>query len=142
MKTKTTQTITIITPKPWQGSIIVPAGRYYLGDPCYVIRDNDWIPLLENCNYFIDQPVGYIGGYEIVAFSTKHGDGVYFDKGGRKYGVDAGLIGLVPVAYGGREHQNREVEFESPTLCWNDDGVLHFGRITINTNLVSEDEDE
>jgi len=121
--------------------VTIPAGRYYLGDPCYVIRDDDWIPLLENCDYFRN-PVGEVGGYQILAFGTKHGDGVYFDKGGRKYGVDAGLIGLVPVAYGGREHQNREVEFESPTLCWNDDGVLHFGRITINTNLVSEDEDE
>ena len=113
--------------------VTIPAGRYYLGDPCYVIRDDDWIPLLENCDYFRN-PVGKVGGYDILAFSTKHGDGTYSDKRGNKYDVDAGLIGLVPVAYGGREHENREVKFESPTLCWNDDGVLHFGGITINTD--------
>ena len=133
MKTKTTQTI--ITPKPWQGSIIVPAGRYYLGDPCYVIRDNDWIPLLENCNYFIDHPVGKVGGYDIVAFSTKHGDGTFYDQHKNEYGVDAGLIGLVPVAYGGQpDHGNREIEFKSLTLCTNDDGVFDFGGIKINTD--------
>jgi len=123
--------------------VTIPAGRYYLGDPCYVIRDEDWHPLLENCNYFIDRPVGEVGGYQILAFSTKHGDGTFHDQHKNEYDVDAGVIGLVPVAYGGREHDNREVEFKSPTLCWNDDGVLHFGSIKINTDdsgWDSEDE--
>jgi hypothetical protein len=114
--------------------VTIPAGRYYLGDPCYVIRDEDWIPLLENCNYFIDRPVGEVGGYQILAFSTKHGDGTFHDQQKNEYDVDAGVIGLVPVAYGGKEHDSREVEFKSPTLCWNDDGVLHFGSIIINTD--------
>ena len=114
--------------------VTIPAGRYYLGDPCYVIRDKDWMPLLENCDYFRN-PVGKVGGHEILAFGTKHGDGSFVDQHKNEYGVDAGLIGLVPVAYGGKhDHGNREVEFKFPTLCWNDDGVLHFGGITINTD--------
>lgn len=113
--------------------VTIPAGRYYLGDPCYVIRDDDWMPLLENSDYFRN-PVGKVGGHDILAFSTKHGDGTFYDQHKNEYDVDAGLIGLVPVAYGGKQHENREVEFKSQTLCWSDDGVLHFGGITINTD--------
>ncbi len=91
----------------------IPAGEYWLSDPCYTIKDEDWIPWLEACNYTEeDNLVGVIPGtdFHAVGFRTAWGDGVYplQQKVDWKYweevaelGVDAGLIGFVPCEYGG-----------------------------------------
>jgi hypothetical protein len=94
----------------------IPAGDYFLGDPCYTIRDEDWVPWLEACNYKEeDNLVGKIPGtnFSAVGFRTAWGDGVYplqhakrgsYADGWVDYaelGVDAGLIGFVPCEYGG-----------------------------------------
>lgn len=122
--------------------VIVPAGKYILGDPCYYIQDDDWSPLLESCDYF-NQPIGQIGGFNVLAFGTKYGDGSYLDQHKNEYGVDAGIIGLVPLAYEGKpDHGNQEIEFKHDSECWDDNGVLHFGSIVINTAGGDEDEDE
>ena len=90
----------------------IPAGEYWLSDPCYVIKDEDWIPWLEACNYReSDNLVGVIPGtdFSAVGFRTAWGDGVYPFQKEKGYswedvaelGVDAGLIGFVPCEYGG-----------------------------------------
>ena len=90
----------------------IPAGEYWLGDPCYTIKDEDWIPWLEACNYTEeDNLVGVIPGtdFSAVGFRTAWGDGVYPLQKEEGYhwddvfalGVDAGLIGFVPCEYGG-----------------------------------------
>ena len=75
-------------------TVYVPAGKYVIGDPCYTVPDADWHKLLESCDYF-NRPIGISGGFEVLAFPTKYGDGVYRDQVGRKYPVDAGLIGCI-----------------------------------------------
>ena len=90
----------------------IPAGEYWLSDPCYTIKDEDWIPWLEACNYTEeDNLVGVIPGtdFSAVGFRTAWGDGVYPLQKEEGYhwddvfalGVDAGLIGFVPCEYGG-----------------------------------------
>ena len=94
----------------------IPAGDYWLSDPCYIIKDEDWIPWLEACNYTEeDNLVGKIPGtdFSAVGFRTAWGDGVYplqtvdYKAWGSPWkdifalGVDAGLIGFVPCEYGG-----------------------------------------
>lgn len=71
-----------------------PAGKYYIGDLCYVIGGEDY-----------DNTVGdgadgfYTNGKHVIGyFGTAYGDGFYEDTHGRKYGVDAGIIGIAPVA--------------------------------------------
>ena len=92
----------------------IPAGEYWLSDPCYTIKDEDWIPWLEACNYTEeDNLVGVIPGtdFSAVGFRTAWGDGVYPLQKEEGYhwddvfalGVDAGLIGFVPCEYGGEE---------------------------------------
>jgi len=86
--------------------VTLDAGEYWLGDPCYCIKDEDWMPWLEECEYETETNlVGAIPGteHEAVGFATSFGDGVYpFTIDGEEefeLGVDAGMIGFVPVEY-------------------------------------------
>ena len=125
-------------------TVLVPAGKYVLGDPCYVVPNDDWSTLLESCNYFRSS-IGSSGGFEVLGFSTMWGDGCYFDNKGRVYPVDAGLIGLVPLEYANKEEFDEDtviVEFTKPTKCTrHEGGNLVFGDIVINTNPSDDDEE-
>ena len=86
--------------------VTLDAGDYWLGDPCYVIRDEDWMPWLEATDYETETNlVGEIPGseHEAVGFATSYGDGVYpftiNDEQVEELAVDAGMIGFVPVEY-------------------------------------------
>ena len=86
--------------------VTLDAGDYWLGDPCYVIRDEDWMPWLEATGYQTETNlVGNIPGtdHSAVGFQTAFGDGIYpYTVNGKEVfelGVDAGLIGFVPVEY-------------------------------------------
>ena len=60
-------------------TVYVPAGKYVIGDPCYTVPNDDWETLLQSCDYF-NRPVGISGGFEVLAFPTQYGDGVYRDQ--------------------------------------------------------------
>jgi hypothetical protein len=142
--------------------VAVPAGTYWLGDPCYSVKEEDWIPWLEAADYTNSQDVlcaqtpGADGAW-VLGLGTAYGDGVYVDQYDNEYGVDAGLIGLVPVWYNpttnytldengineyGASGIARQITFAVRTQCWNDNGVLHFGDIVINTRDDADDDDE
>jgi len=135
--------------------VTVQAGEYYLGDPCYTVPDHLWHKLLDSANYFeANTPIGTVEGHEVLAFSTKYGDGTYRDQQGVKYPVDAGLIGLVPVELvektegdaAKKSGCSRIIKFDRAVTCYSDDGVLHFGDYVIDTrgsddNLFDDDEE-
>jgi len=119
-------------------TVYVPAGTYVLGDPCYVVPNDDWEKLLQSCDYF-KRPVGISGGFEVLAFHTKYGDGVYRDQNGREFPVDAGLIGLVPVEYAQIDecslYPTHTITFDKLTACTQkENGTLIFGDVKIKTN--------
>lgn len=119
--------------------VVVPAGKYLLGDPHYIVSGATWTALLESSSHFAS-PIGVTpDGAEVVAFSTAHGDGVYADDQGHRYPVKSGLIGLYPspACFLPNERADRllhVVHFSEPTSCSRDRGILHFGPITINTD--------
>jgi hypothetical protein len=83
-------------------SYIVPAGKYWLGDPCYIIKDQDWLHFCNEHSFNeteFNSCVALSDGTPVLAFSTYYGDGCYSDQHGNSYPVDAGLIGLVPWEY-------------------------------------------
>jgi hypothetical protein len=133
-------------------SFIAPAGRYYIGDPCYSIADNHWGQWLTNAGLDNEDDTNMLTGtivdsFDAYAFNTAHGDGTYLDQNGREYDVDAGLIGLVPLSY--LEANNVEIEkdwtfvtFDRPTECISFSGILCFGNITIRTDYDEEEEEE
>jgi len=129
--------------------IRMPAGRYYLGDPCYSVPKDRWMEWLEAADYENNREVliAELDGHKILGLNTHHGDGVYEDQDGNIYGVDSGLIGLVPVEiaenrYGGRDGCGRIVEFSEMFKCHRSEtGVLKFGHIVINTDYEDGDEE-
>jgi hypothetical protein len=136
--------------------ITLPAGEYFMSDPCYVLGSNDkkadpsnplydpkWWAVLDAIENEDDG--SYNGAYTkdgltAVIFSTDHGDGVYYDNYRRRYGVDAGMIGIIPVAMATRTDYLGQVgdmfqraKFAQPFTCSSNDGVLRFGTIRIDT---------
>ena len=118
----------------------VPAGSYYLGDPCYAVPDEHWDALLKSCDYFNDTPIGEVAGYKVLAFNTAYGDGCYRDQFGNEFGVAAGMIGLVPLGLFNEQaffdeycHSAVVVKFNHPTICTTDGETLQFGKHVIRT---------
>jgi len=125
----------------------IPAGEYWLGDPCYTVPDDMWMPWLEAADYKNqgDVLVAQVPGtsFHVLGFGTKWGDGVYQGTDGENYGVDAGLIGLVPVGLFPETTSSlsTKIVFEGPRKAvWRDNGLLSFGDVDIETNPSYEDE--
>lgn len=114
----------------------LPAGKYYIGDPCYVVgtkKHEDWLDILHRTNYF-DGEVYELGGRKVWAHGTAHGDGCYDDNIGNSYGVDAGLIGAIPIEL--VEVDMKEAQrlgnihdFEEDFECACNSGRFNFGNL-------------
>lgn len=145
-------------------TLILPAGSYYVGDPCYVISDDAWD---EACDRFDHNEMSVnamaimlSNGQALFPMNTMYGDGEYMDQFGNSYPVDAGMIGLVPLIEGtveasGKDEfkvlvEGRETPFKPGVIHTFDrdfevtieDGLMMIGNIRINTEDEDEDEDE
>jgi len=141
--------------------MMMPAGKYYCGDLCYVMHD-EWD---EVCGLFFEgredhgcnQGVFQLkDGRKFASFNTKWVDGGYRDQYGRSYSVDAGLIGCIAIkdtdldsgdnfTRGGQIIEfERDFEVHGGTGLsrseW--DGVIKIGHIEINTNGDDNYEEE
>lgn len=71
----------------------MPAGIYYIGDPCYVFDKATW-------KAYCDVGPGIVHTFldhKCLSFYTKHGDGKYYDNEGFEYFVDSGTLGMIPI---------------------------------------------
>lgn len=107
------------------GSISSARG-FYVGDICYALNDRIydelWGDELEYKDGVHTVPDDSLlpgsAGFSFAVSSTAYGDGVYRDQKGRKYCVDAGVIGAIPLelvdpeknTYGGHV-------FKNPGIC-------------------------
>ena len=120
----------------------MPAGRYYIGDLCYVMHP-EWN---EVCEMFFPPdapPRGVEGefslkdGRRFASFATAYGDGTYRSNIGTDHSVDAGIIGCIRVedirddAYDDIERLGAIVEFDQPFEVDSDAGLLKFGHVQI-----------
>ena len=132
--------------------MIMPAGRYYIGDLCYVMHD-EWD---EACGMFF--PTNQSGrgvegefqlrdGRHFASFGTAYGDGEYYNNMGTSHCVDSGSIGCIRVAdirddtYGNIESLGSIVEFKEPFEVEKvGRGLLRFGHVEIETDPVYDEE--
>ncbi len=127
---------------------IMPAGRYYVGDLCYVMHPQ-WDEFchksfsISSSRDDSDGRVTLDNGVITASFSTMYGDGTYTDQMDHEYPVDAGLIGCIKVDDISDEEADLSlgniIEFESDFACSYDEGVITFGHISINTGYSDED---
>ena len=125
---------------------IMPAGRYFVGDLCYVIS-SQWDDFCSKSISPNKDPNNHIitlnTGVPVAFIHTMYGDGIYSDQFDNSYSVDAGLIGCIKVDDIIDPEANTDlgaiVEFDQAFECFSYNGVLHFGHISIDTD---EDEDE
>lgn len=129
----------------------MPAGKYYIGDLCYVLHD-EWDEVCElmfENEHKCDGEFTLKDGRRFATYSTKYGDGGYYDNYGRVYSVDAGLIGCVLVDDIDLTNESNNVDggnivefsdaFETSggRLTSNDwDGIIKIGHVEVNTDPV------
>lgn len=117
------------------------AGKYYIGDPCYVIKDDTlWQKFcndLEKTNYGSKKPL-FINGIKVFSKSTHHGDGIYFDQFKKKYLVDSGMIGCVPVELV-QNKRYKTVLFEKDFEAYEKDGIFYIEKYIIDTTTCYYD---
>lgn len=122
--------------------VIMPAGTYYIGDPCYYVPRSLWSTLLENCSYFEDA-VGEINGHKVLGLFTEFGDGRYKGSDGRLYDVDSGTIGLTPAALVEKKNRVKKylITFSKDVVCTRKGGLITIGNIKIQTGYEKEEND-
>lgn len=135
----------------------MPAGKYYVGDLCYVMHPewDEFCGITIKGNQCLEGEFNLKDGRRFAAFNTMWGDGEYKDQYGNSYSVDAGLIGCIRLedirdeTYGDIEDLGNIVEFHSDFVVrggrtemgrdW--DGVIQFGHIRIETNPEYEEDE-
>jgi hypothetical protein len=113
----------------------IPAGTYFVGDPGYAFDDHGvWMELLKSADFESrDLLEASARGRSFVASGTAYGDGEYEDREGRRYPVDAGLIGVVP-ARGKTPWGMHRIEFPDEFTVSYEDGTIYIGTIAIETD--------
>jgi hypothetical protein len=136
----------------------MPAGVYYVGDPCYVLSERfgySWDDVLKKTDYFESSWSGVYeyDGVKMFVSSTAYGDGTYRDSEGRSYDVDAGLLCCILLDTLTEEAQdgahridgvNGNIvefprDFEPEEVDKN--GTIDFGPFTIDTGDEQEEDD-
>ena len=126
--------------------MVMKSGKYYLGDPCYVLH-NEWD---EVCGKLFSHPdydslYSKVGmeftlnnGVSFAMSGTYHGDGSYRNDFNNEYlDVDAGLIGVVPID--GIDTTNDRNDITLGTVIdIPQDFILMYHEGTISINLIGQ----
>ncbi len=136
---------------------MMPAGKYYVGDLCYVMDDKEWNQVCKVTivgNKCLEGEFNLADGRRFAMYGTAWGDGCYLDQFGKEYCVDSGTIGCILLSdvqaekYDDIERLGAIVTFNndfetSGCLRGRDsDGNITFGHIRIDTDPEYEDEYE
>lgn len=122
--------------------VTLPAGKYFIGDPCYVISDENWEKL--GASGFPDGENNVLDASMFMA-GTAYGDGEYTDGKYCRYPVDSGTLGAVPSSLIGKIEGRKlgfygdypnglEIEYDGHGFT--------FGEIHIETEDEDDDEEE
>jgi hypothetical protein len=128
----------------------MPAGRYYIGDLCYVMHP-EWS---EACALFFPSNTDSRGvngefvlkdGRRFANFDTMFGDGTYSSNMDTVHSVDSGSIGCIRMedirdtTYSDIESLGAIVEFTEPFETEKiGPGLIKFGHVEIETDDIHE----
>lgn len=124
--------------------INAPAGKYYIGDLCYVLSNDVYDKVFGGAGYESGLYTGPDNQFFLVD-GTAYGDGAYRSSDGKEFGVDAGIIGICPVSLMAKDDGGGHIyEFEEPVKCVFKNGIFTFtsGYTSITINTVGTDDDD
>ncbi len=130
---------------------MLDAGKYYIGDLCYVLGDKngfDWIDTLKSTGYLSSETGMFeLKGVKFFSSRTNYGDGYFKDGEGRGYGVDAGIIGCFPVDAledGDGLMFGHVVSFKEGFKCTpcDSEGVIQMGNVLVRTGDIEWEHDD
>ena len=132
--------------------MMMPAGTYYVGDLCYVMR-NEWNEVCDLCfpdesNNSVEGILQLEDGRKFAIFNTEYGDGTYASNDYKSFSVDAGSIGCI-LRSDITDPDNLNIEglghyitYDEDFEVYNNNGTITFGKLEIYTADFDEDEDE
>lgn len=118
---------------------MMPAGKYYIGDLCYVMHPqwDEFCKITLKNGEVNDGEFSMSSGVRVASYSTYDGDGCYLDQKKREYSVDAGLIGCIRVGDindpTSQIDGGQIIDFTEPFETSEDNGIISFGDIHIDT---------
>jgi hypothetical protein len=128
----------------------MPAGKYYIGDLCYVLNQpgewDEFCKLTITAAKCLDGEFILPDGRRFATYGTAYGDGQYPDNQGNSYGVDAGLIGCIlmsdipSVSEQEAADCGAVVNFSHDFETGSHEGVIRFGWVRIDTSYDEPEE--
>lgn len=99
-------------------SFELPAGTYYIGDLCYALSDDVYDKIFGGTGYSAGIYKERSTGHTFALAHTAWGDGEFEGSDGKKFAVDAGIIGICSIALKKKSGNGGHVyTFGSPVKC-------------------------
>ena len=128
--------------------ITSPSGKFYVGDPCYVLSDDIYYGIWDDKYNFEDGIIDCGNNLSFLVHGTAYGDGEYTGTNGFDYGVDSGTLGIVPIELVEKEDGLQFGTVETSKTAWLDyndgnfDITLDNQSFSIETGDYEEDDED
>lgn len=128
--------------------ITSPSGKFYVGDPCYVLSDDIYYGIWDDKYDFKDGKIDVDDTLSFLVHGTAYGDGSYQGSNGSEYGVDSGTLAIIPMDLVAKLDGVQFGSVETSNTAWLDynDGIfditLDNGSFSIITSEDEEEEDD
>jgi hypothetical protein len=120
----------------------LPPGKYYIGDPLYVL-DESWATITELTEHFENKEPLEFQGYTLWGHSTAFGEGTYTDQNSSEYSVESGVLAAIPIdliEVPDGESEGTIIECNNGLKIEHVNGTFWFDNICIKTRDVDEDD--
>lgn len=114
-----------------------PPGKYFIGDLCYALPDEIYENIFGGMGYEDGLYTQKDSNHFFFVASTSFGDGCYEGSDGKEFGVDAGVLSILPAATMDKNDGGHMYDFQYPVTCTFRDGKFKFSsgttQLTIKT---------
>lgn len=128
---------------------MMPSGRYYIGDLCYVMTDEEWnevCKLIFHGERIKSGEFTFKDGRRFAIYSTAYGDGEYYSNIGTTHSVDSGSIGCILESdikankYDNIQDLGAFIDINEDFETGIDDGIINFGFLKVDTAPVFDED--
>lgn len=127
--------------------ITSPSGKFWIGDPCYVLSDDIYYGIWDDKYNFEDGKIDVDDKLSFLVHGTAYGDGSYQGTNGAEYGVDSGTLAIIPMDLVAKLDGVQFGSVEASNTAWLDynngtfDITLDNGSFSIITSEEEEEDD-